>query len=210
MVHIKRKGKKNKKKNKRDIKVRMGGILRVLTPLEFDKLIEQIPSYDQKFLLELMLNTGMRYVELQRFIESVNNNSDGLRWFDKKRNLILLPSNATKTYEPRRVLLTPTFAEKLYQYIELQGKITVISYQTLDNRLKRWAKKANIENPNILAVKTFRKSIESWLVSADRNTLKILKSQGHNNVTALENYITLGFTEEEKAEMRKRTTGWGE
>lgn len=195
--------------NKRDKKVRMGGIIRVLTPQEFDAVREQIKDYDQKFLLDLMLNTGMRYIELQRFVESINNKSE-LQWFNKKRNMITLPSNATKTFQSRNVLLTSTFAEKLEQYIEIKGEIAVISYQTLDNRLKRWAEKAEIDKPNIIAVKTFRKTWESWLVTADKNVLKILPSQGHTSTVALNHYLTSGFTDEEKAEMIKRTAGWGD
>ena len=195
------------KKNKRDIKVRMGGIIRILTPVDFDKLRDQAPTSTEKFLLDMMLNTGMRYVELQRYIKSIENE----KWFDKKRNKIVLPSNATKTFVSRNVLLTPEFTNILSRELERDNpEIPLVTYQTLDNRLKRWAINADIETPNILAVKTFRKTWESWLVSANRNVLKILSSQGHSSTTALNFYLTCGFTKEEIDEMIERTRGWGE
>ena len=195
------------KKNKRDIKVRMGGIIRILTPVDFDKLRDQAPTSTEKFLLDMMLNTGMRYVELQRYIKSIGNE----KWFDKKRNKIVLPSNATKTFVSRNVLLTPEFTNTLSRELERDNpEISLVTYQTLDNKLKRWALKADIETPNILAVKTFRKTWESWLVSANRNVLKILSSQGHSCITALNFYLTCGFIKEEIDEMVERTRGWGE
>lgn len=206
MKKKKKKGKKKIEINKRDKKVRMGGIIRTLTPQDFDKLREQAPSYSEKFLLDLMLNTGARYIELQRYIKSMGNEE----WFDEKRKLITLPSNATKTYTSRNILLTPTFTDVLKREIERGQEIPIISFQTLDNRLKKWAKKANIDKPNIISVKTFRKTWESWLVTADKNVLKILASQGHSSTVALNHYLTSGFTDEEKEEMRQRTAGWGE
>lgn len=206
------------RKNRRDIKVRMGGEIRALTPEDFDKLREQAPSSEEKFLLDLMINTGMRYVELQRYIKSTGDIKiiKGIKdiksgWFDYKRNKIVLPSNATKTFETRNVLLTPRFTDILKRELERKNtEMPIISYQTLDNRLKKWAIKGDIDKPHIIAVKTFRKSWESWLVSADKNVLKVLASQGHRSTIALDHYLTYGFTSEEKEEMIKRTEGWGE
>ena len=201
--------KKGEKVIRDEKKVRMGGMIRVLTPFDFDAIREQPKIYERKFLLDLMLHTGMRYVELQRFVKNVNSNND-VKWFDPERKLITLPSFATKTGKSRVVLLTPNFTTQLLQYIEIKGEIDIIAYQSMDDNLKRWAKKAEIKDPSIIAVKTFRKTWESWLVTADKNVLKILKSQGHTNSTALEHYITIGFTPEEIAEIVKRTEGWGE
>ena len=197
------------KKNRRDIKVRMYGKIRTLTPQDFDKLREQAPTYEEKFLLDLMLNTGMRYIELQRFIKSIKS-KDKDEWFDDKRKMITLPSNATKTYVSRNVLLTPEFTNVIKRELEREQEIPIISYQTLDNRLKKWAIKADIDKPHIIAVKTFRKTWESWLVTANKSVLKILPSLGHTSTVALNHYLTSGFTDEEKAEMIKRTAGWGE
>lgn len=193
-------------KKSRDIKVRMGGVIRTLTPQDYDKLRDQAPDFHQKFLLDLMLNSGMRYVELQRYIKSMYKE----QWFDEKRKKITLPTIATKTFVTRNVLLTPEFTNILKREIEREEKVPLISFQTLDNRLKRWALKADIETPTIIATKTFRKTWESWLVSADRNVLKILSSQGHSSTTALNFYLTCGFTKEEIDEMVERTRGWGE
>jgi integrase len=153
----------------------------------------------------------MRYKELQRFADNVNKknkNDKEFEWFDPKRNTITLPSFATKTDTQRTIILTPTFSKLLQQYIKIKGEITIPTVQTMDDNLKRWAKKANIKNPNIIAVKTFRKTWESWLANSHKDALKILASQGHTDAVALKHYVMIGFTPDEISEMERMTEGW--
>ena len=58
-------------------------------------------------------------------------------------------------------------------------------------------------DPIGLCPKTLRKTWESWLVFYPRHIHLIFLSQGHNNLTSLQHYINLPFTEQDRKEMRK-------
>jgi len=176
--------------------------MRVLTPFEYDAIKAVIPKPKMQFQLDVMLNTGMRYVELQRFAKNP-------KWHLPSKNLIYLPSKFTKTRKERNVLLTPIFNESLKMFLGMGNMLYFPSRATMGDNLKRWARKAKIDNPDNIAPKTLRKTFESWLVTADKNVLKILASQGHNSTTALMHYYTSGFTDRDKEEIIKRTAGWG-
>ena len=180
----------------------MKQVMRVLDPAEYDAIKESIPKTKMQFQLDVMLNTGMRYVELQRFAKHPE-------WHLPNKKLIYLPSKFTKTRKERNVLLTPIFNEKLKMFLGMGNILFFSSKATMGDNLKRWASKAGIDNPVNIAPKTLRKTWESWLVTADKNVLKILASQGHNSTTALMHYYTSGFTEKDKEEIIKRTEGWG-
>ena len=180
----------------------MEQIMRVLTPAEYDAIKESIPKTKMQFQLDVMLNTGMRYVELQRFAKHPE-------WHLPNKKLIYLPSKFTKTRKERNVLLTSMFNEALKMFLGMGNTLFFSSKATMGGNLKRWALKAKIDNPDNIAPKTLRKTFESWLVTADKNVLKILASQGHNSTTALMHYYTSGFTQPETEEIIKRTEGWG-
>jgi len=192
----------------------MGYDNRILKPSEYDAIREQPEKYKNKFILDLFLNTGMRYAELKRFVANVNDKNSGFKWFRPEEEMIILPKQATKTKIQREVILTPAFTEKLKDEIERNdGQLYPLpAYQVLDENLKRWARKAGIEMPEIIAVKTFRKTWESWLVYANKNIFYILSSQGHSNAVALKHYVKkiTKWDEKEKKEIIKRTQGWGE
>jgi integrase len=180
----------------------MEQVMRVLTPAEYDAIKESIPKTKMQFQLEVMLNTGMRYVELQRFAKHPE-------WHLPNKKLIYLPSKFTKTRKERNVLLTPIFNETLKMFLGMGNALFFSSKSTMGDNLKRWAVKAKIDNPDNIAPKTLRKTWESWLVTANLSVMKILGSQGHNTATALMHYYTSGFTPQETEEIIKRTEGWG-
>ena len=203
----------SRKKVNREIKVRLGGINRVLKPREFDAMKEQPRSIDNEVLLDLMMNTGMRYTELQRFAENINKhikdkNEDKL-WFRKADKKIDLPKTATKTGEYRSVFLTSAFTEGFHKYIRVKGELFIPVFVTMNQNLRRWAKKAGIDRPQIIGIRTFRKTWESWLVAADKNWGRILNSQGHRDTIALQHYIDLkDFSEEDRKEIMIRVADW--
>ncbi|OWP55946.1 MAG: hypothetical protein B2I17_08110 [Thermoplasmatales archaeon B_DKE] len=56
--------------------------------------------------------------------------------------------------------------------------------------------------------KTFRKTLESWLVFCyPDKALQIALSQGHTTVTQYEHYINISFEEYDRKEMRKWVEG---
>ena len=69
-----------------------GGI-RILRPYEYDFLLDAIYRKNSKYryreILNALLFTGMRYVELQRFMKNKS-------WFDKRTRSIYLPPEASR------------------------------------------------------------------------------------------------------------------
>lgn len=201
------------KKINRDIKVRLGGINRVLKPFEFDKLKEQPRRIDNEILLNLMLNSGMRYSEIKRFAKNINKHitdrNQDMWWFRRNDKKIDLPKTATKTGKARSVVLTDAFTEGFYSHIRAKGGLKVPTFQATNQNLRRWAIGAGIDRPHLIGIRTLRKTWESWLVIADKNWGRILSSQGHKDTIALQHYIDLkDFTEEDKREIIERVRSW--
>lgn len=207
---------KRTKKIDRERKVRLGGIIRVLKPSEYKLIRQQTKNLDSEFLLELLLNTGMRYSEIVRLIKNINENIDknhkinnDKTWFRKEDKKIDLPTIATKTGRARSVSLTPNFTNIMDYHIRRGGKIYIPTYQGMNQNLRRWAKKAEIDRPQIIGIRTFRKTWESWLVLSDKNWGRILNSQGHKDTIALQHYISLKeFKETDKEEIKEYVAGW--
>ncbi len=181
--------------------------IRILRPKEYDSLLEAIyrknGKYHYREIINALLYTGMRYVELQRFMEHKD-------WFDKRTRSIYLPPEASR--KKKRTL------RERYVYLSTQGLIHVENFilyvdrlpgrETLDNTLRLWGRKSELGD-NGISVKTFRKTWESWLVVSYPTAFPLIAmSQGHTLITAMEHYLNLPFTKEDVEEIKLRTAGW--
>ena len=63
--------------------------IRILTPAEYQRIRAVIPMDRHKTLLDILLITGARYVEIQRLY-------DNHVWYNENRNLIHLSESAQK------------------------------------------------------------------------------------------------------------------
>jgi len=181
--------------------------IRILRPREYDSLLGEIRRKNGKYhyreILNALLYTGMRYVELQRFMEHKE-------WFDRRTRSIYLPPEASR--KKKRTM------RERYVYLSTQGLIHVENFilyveampdrRTMDNTLRYWGKKVGLGEGGISA-KTFRKTWESWLVVSYPNAFPLIAmSQGHTLITAMEHYLNLPFTEEDVEEIKLRAAGW--
>ena len=176
--------------------------VRILTPMEFDKLSRAITKYDYKILLSIALYTGMRYVELRRLQRHPE-------WFLKDRNCIHLPKEAMKKkkrkMQDRYVYLVPASLNYLDMFFKIR-KLPRI--QQWNNLLKNWAFKANLGSEGISA-KITRKTWESWLAISNKDKIEMVcMNQGHTQFIAIKHYLNLPFTDEEKQQICNRTAGW--
>ncbi len=179
--------------------------VRILRPREYDTLIDTIFRKDLKYgyreIINALLYTGMRYVELQRFQKHPE-------WFDKKTRSIYLPPEASRkkkrTMRERYVYLSTqgiTHIENFILYVDKMPDRII-----LNNMLSFWGKKAELGR---ISVKTFRKTWESWLVVSYPNAIPLIAmSQGHTMITAMNHYLNLPFTDEDIEEIKVRTAGW--
>ena len=193
----------------------------IFTPSEYTVLLEGIPkSKNQvkfKFQLETMLNTGMRYVELQRFDEHSE-------WFDIKNRLIALPTGSTLKLggeKGRDVHLTPAYTAKLEMYLSL-NELKFPSREVMEENLKRWWIRAvedtNRTVPIIFNIhvtpKTFRYTLVTWLLAVyGENYMKandIWKSMGHSGTVSMNHYYA-GRARLKSCidEVKKFVEGWG-
>ena len=175
---------------------------RILRPSEYDILRSNAnPKY--RVLFDTALMTGMRVVELRIFLQNPI-------WFDG--TFIHLPRVAIKkkkaTINQRWVHLSSrgrAVVENVYQILD-GSKIP--SESAISRYMKRCALRGGIDEEG-LNMKMFRKTWESWLIASypDRKE-EVFLSQGHTSLTALQHYVNLPFTEEDKLKMREWTEGW--
>ena len=93
-----------------------------------------------------------------------------------------------------------------YSFIGVKRYIK--SESAISRYMKRCALQGGIDG-NGMNMKMFRKTWESWLIASypDRKE-EVFLSQGHTSLTALQHYVNLPFTEEDKLKMREWTEGW--
>lgn len=172
---------------------------RVFTPFEADDIYYGIGKRKFKRAFDTALNTGMRYKELKLFAENPE-------WHRPKYNEIFLPKTANKNRIDRHVHLTENFNKFLGEYLD--AGLYFPARRTWFDSIRRWAKRAGVQDQHNINVKTTRKTWESWLIKANYDPLKVMLSQGHTQGTAILHYLNMSFTKDEIEAIKKKTLGW--
>ena len=174
--------------------------VRVFRPSEVKILLRAIKSETQRIKFEVLLYTGMRYIECKRLLENPH-------WFDGEQ--IHLTKKAIRKkkikVKERYIHLNPMGRMVVRAY--LSNKKPLPSYVTWTENLQRWTKKAGL-NSDLVSPKSTRKTWESWLVQYyPQYTSHIFLSQGHKELTALEHYVNLPFKKADVDEMAEFVGG---
>ena len=174
---------------------------RILRPSEFEAVKRACPKMEYRIMLQALLYTGMRYIEMQRFYKHKN-------WFDFE--MIHLPKTAVRkekrTQLERYVRLNQQGRMMVEQFLNIRFNLP--SIQAWGQNMKRWAKYAGL-NPESMSAKTTRKTWESWLCYYyPTRYIDVAMSQGHNAVTQYQHYLNMPFNEVDKLEMKKYVEGW--
>lgn len=177
--------------------------IRILTLREYEMLRSAIPKDQHRVLFDVLLITGMRYIEVCRFYQHPE-------WYITKRNIIHLPEEAQKKQERKQLErniqpLTSMFSYILKDFFE--GKRPP-NETTWNKDLQRWAKRAGLE-PYGISAKTTRKTIESWCVTGGINESTVCLRQGHDSLTSMRHYQGLAFSDDEIRDIQKQLTAWG-
>lgn len=176
---------------------------RVFRPKEFNALLRGCPKIEYKTILEALLYTGMRYIEMKRFQRCP-------LWFDD--DFVHMPRELAvkkekRTQQERWVRLNQQGKMAVRHFIGLKNT-PLPSYQSWVHNLRRWADHVNLD-PKLINVKSTRKSWESWLMFYyPHRTMEIAQSQGHTTMTSLQHYMNSPFTDEDKLAMRSYVEGW--
>jgi len=185
---------------------------RVLTPDEVTAIQSVITKPSSRALFDLLLYTGLRLSEVKQIV-------DNPAIFDEKRKIITITSSKKEaTQKTRNVHLCDNGITAVKAFI--QNPQIPSSPSAWQMNLIRWCKSARIEplagkdpldTGNIfgITVRTTRKTLESWLLTAypDRSVYVAL-SQGHTVLVQLQHYLNLSYTEEERAEIKELVKGW--
>ena len=174
---------------------------RILRPSEFEAIKRACPKMDYRIMLQTLLYTGMRYIEMQRLYKHP-------RWFDYEA--INLPETAVRKSKRTQLERTVRLNQQGRMMVEhfLNLRFNLPSIQAWGQNLKRWAKYAGMDQEHMCA-KTTRKTWESWLCFYyPTYYINIALSQGHNSVTQFQHYLNLPFSEVDKLEMKKYVEGW--
>jgi len=184
---------------------------RVLTPGEASSIRRVISKPSNRALFDLMLYTGLMLEEVRQLVEHPE-------IFDEERRLLVIKSGKAKaSQKSRNVILSDKGVEAVRAF--LQAPKMPASSSAWQTNLIRWSKIAGLsplpgrseEGGNIfgITVRTSRKSLESWLLTAypDRAAW-IALSQGHTETTALGHYLNVSFTDQERNDILDEVKGW--
>jgi integrase len=176
--------------------------VRVLTPYEYKRLKDAIPKERYKTVFDILMITGMRYVELARLYNCK-------QWYNEKRNLIHLPEEAQQKHKRTQQERTIHPLPSMFNYLlrDLWNGAKLPAQTTFNKDLQRWAKLAGI-NPYGISVKTSRKTIESWCVAAGILESTVCLRQGHDSLTSMKHYQGLAFSDDELRDIKKILTEW--
>lgn len=175
--------------------------VRILRPREYERLYYGCPKYEFRIILEALLYTGLRYVEMQRFQKHPE-------WFDGK--FLDLPKFADRkvlrSQKGRWIRLNHAGRRAVEHFLNLKYKLP--TYQGWSQDMKCWAKRSGLQT-NGFSVKTSRKTIESWLMFTfpDR-MVDVMLSMGHNMTTSVNHYLGMPFDERDRLEMLNYVVGW--
>jgi integrase len=176
--------------------------IRILTPGEYKRLRDAIPKLRYKTILDIMQITGMRYIELIRLYHHKE-------WYNESRNLIHLPEQAQKKVKRRQLERTIYPLPSMFHYLlrDFWGGGELPNQTTMNKNLQRWAKIAGLSSYGI-SVKTTRKTLESWMISAGIIESTVCLRQGHSNLVSMRHYQGLVFSDDELKDIKKLLKEW--
>ena len=175
--------------------------VRILRPSEYEAVLKGCTKKHHRTMLQTLLYTGMRYIELQRFQEYPS-------WFTG--DFIHLPKMAdrkVKRTQPERWVRLNQQGRMIVEYF-LQLDEELPAYQNWRDNMRRWASNGGVSTEG-MGVKTTRKTWESWLMFYYPGFMAdITLSQGHDTITSIQHYLNMPFTEVDHLQMKNYVEGW--
>ena len=179
------------------------GEIRVLTVTEYKNLKNAIPKDNYKIILDVLMISGMRYIEVCRLYENPE-------WYNEKRNLIHLTEEAQKKHErrqPERTINRLPNMFNLMMKMFFAGKKPPVE-SSWNRDLARWGVKAGL-NPYGISAKTSRKTLESWLIVGGVSESTVCLRQGHTTLVSMLHYQNLAFSDDEVNDIENQLKEWG-
>ena len=176
--------------------------VRILRPYEYKLLLKGCGKPELRTMLQALLYTGMRYIEMKRFQKYPS-------WFDGNQ-FIHLPKDAVhkhKRTQMERIVRLNSQGKLIIEYFN-QLRRPLPSYQSWSENMKCWARRSGLSEIG-LGSKSMRKTWESWLMFYyPSRSMEVALSQGHNTVTSLQHYLGMPFTETDRIQIKEFVEGW--
>lgn len=170
---------------------------RILRPSELNLMRKQMKIEDRT-QFDMILLLGARYEECRRIQKNP-------KWYDG--NFVHVQEHKVKRVTSQRFIRLSSKGKNTIDYF-FSTKKHLPTFQTYNDKLKRWAELAGID-PEAISVRSLRKTYESWLViSYPHASAIIYGSQGHNEITSLKHYTNMPFTADEVKEMKEWVDGY--
>lgn len=193
----------NLKKDKEMQHLYINGDIRILVPSEYRNIRNAIPKDLHKTIFDVLLITGMRYIEVLRLYDNPD-------WYNEKRNLIHLPETAQKKHKRKQLQRTIHPLPSMFNYImkDFFNGRKPADESNWNRLLRKYAETAGI-NPYGISAKTTRKTIESWSIAAGILESTVCLKQGHDSLTSMKHYQGLAFSDDELRDIKKQLSDWG-
>ena len=175
---------------------------RIFRPYEWQKVLYGCPKIELRTMLEALLYTGMRYIEMKRLQEHPE-------WFDGDFvHLSELAQKKVKRKQKERWVRLNSQGKMVVRYF-LNGQKKIPSYQTWNENVRTWARRGGLQNLEGICCKCTRKTWESWLLFYyPTRIFDITTSQGHTQTISIQHYVNMPFTERDQLEIKGFVEGW--
>lgn len=171
--------------------------IRILTPKEYEALKAAIPRDHHKIIFDILLITGMKYIELLRLY-------DNEEWYNERQNVIHIPKEIQKRSQRTIYPLPSMFSHTMKAFLQSNKPPSEAIW---NQNLQRWARSANM-SPYGFSAKTTRKSIEAWMIAAGVTESAVCLRHGHGSLNSMLHYQSLTFSDEELKEIMKKLIEW--
>lgn len=158
----------------------------------------------QKITFKFLINTGARISEVANITVSDID-------FDRQSILMRMTKGRYKdgTRKMRIITVSSEFTKwlrNLIKKLDLQptDKFPILSIPAANICMKKNLKLVGVKDYYMISVHNVRKTLETWLLALDIDSLRVAKHFGHDLATASKYYVSSdAFSYEEKKEMRQ-------
>lgn len=164
----------------------------------------------QKITFDFLINTGARIMEV-RNIKVVDVDFDRANIVLRvTKRIVNRPGKDKFGKRTIRIInISPQFAKKIKKIVRdynltAEDYFPILSTPAGNIAMKKALKKAGIQDWDMFSLHNVRKTLETWMVSQNVNSLKLVKHFGHSMAVALKHYISPDiFNWEDKKKMRE-------
>lgn len=164
----------------------------------------------QQVTFNTLINTGARIMEAQNIkISDIDFGRNNIILRVTKRVIKRRKKGAPSVRNMRVLPVSTQFIKYLRKTIRIfnlkeDDYLPILSTPAANIAMKKALFKAQIKDYDMFSLHNVRKTLETWLLALEVDSLKVIKHFGHSTMIALKHYLGSDiFSYEDKSEMRK-------